>query len=183
MFSELVSQRLKLTKINKSGLLEMYEYSKNPLLYTYLEFTPQKTLEETNKYLQKLINRNESENNFYWFIRLRETDKIIGTFGVINIDWRKKDAEIGYGISPEHWNKGYFKEVLEIILEELFVTNKFHRICAKSQSDNYPSIKGLKSAGFEEEGTMREYYYSSGKKRHDAIMLSILEKDYDKKTR
>jgi len=183
MFPELISDRLKLTEIDKKGLAEMHEYSKKSLLYKYLEFEPQKALEDTWKYLQKLIERNEHENNHYWFIRLKGTDKIIGTFGIINIDWRKLDAEIGYGISPDYWNKGYFKEVLKLVLSYLFTKKNFHRICAKTQSDNYPSIKGLKSVGFEGEGIMREYYYSFDGKRHDAIMLSILRNDYDRKTR
>ena len=158
MFKELNSKRLKFIPLDKNGLDDMYEYSKKPEMYKYLEFGPHETKKETEAYLQKLLDRCKSKNNYYWFICLRDTKKIIGTFGIINIDWRKLDAEFGYGISPDYWNKGYFKEALRCMLDYLFIEKKFHRVFVKTQADNYPSIHGLKNVGFKEEGTMREYY-------------------------
>jgi len=179
MFKNLETDRTKLTKINESALYDMFEYSKNSLLYKYLEFKPHKLLDDTRKYLQKLIKRCEEGNAHYWLIRLKNNNKLIGTFGVLNIDLRKMDAEIGYGLSPEYWNQGYFKEVLKAVLIFLFEEKNFHRIWATTQSDNVPSIKGLKSVGFVEEGLLREHYYSFDGKRHDAKILSILLREYN----
>lgn len=176
-FRDLHGKRIKLSKIDESGLQDMYEYSKNPLLYRYFEYEPQKSIEETEEYLRKLIRRSESENGHYWFIKLN-TGKVIGSFGVIDIDWRRKNAEIGYGISPDYWGKGYFSEALNLILEFLFNEQNFHRIFAKTQPDNLSSIRSLERAGFKREGTMRDFYLSYDGKRHDAVILAILRQEY-----
>jgi len=178
-FSELTGKRIKLINLNKSGLEDMYEYSKNPLLYRYFEFLPQKTIDETRTYLEKLMRRNSADNAHYWFISLRETGKIIGSFGVHDIDWRKKDAEVSYGISPDYWSKGYFKEALRTVLKYLFKEHGFHRVIATTRFDNMPSIKGLGSVGFQEEGRLREYYFSHDGKRYDAVVLGILQEEFN----
>ena len=178
-FSELTGERIKLINLDKSGLDDMYEYSKNPLLYRYFEFPPQKTKKETEEYLEKLIKRNSADNAHYWFIRLLENDKIIGSFGVHDIDWRKKDAEVSYGISPDYWGKGYFKETLRTVLKYLFKEHDFHRVIATTRFDNLSSIRGLESVGFQHEGRLREYYFSHNGKRYDAVVLGILRREFD----
>ena len=179
-FPELYGKRIKLGQLSLSGLEEMYEYSKNPLLYKYLEFEPQKSIEETREYLKKLLKRSEAENAHYWFIRLVESKKIVGTFGVHDIDFRKQNAEISYGISPDYWGKGYFKEVLKVALDYLFSECGFYRVHATTRSDNLPSIKGLEKIGFQKEGILRGYYLSYNARRYDAAVLAILQHEYIK---
>jgi|TARA_B100001971_G_C18003110_1_gene438370 ribosomal-protein-alanine N-acetyltransferase len=180
-FQELESERLKLTGLDESGLDDMHEYSVNPLLYKYFEFEPLKTKEETEKYLKKLIKRSQSETCHYWFIRLKDSGKVIGTFGVREIDLGRKNAEISYGLSPDYWGRGYFSEALNLVLDFLFNAQDFHRIFAKTQDDNLASIKSLEKIGFKNEGVMREFYLSHDGKRHDAVLLSILKPEFIKK--
>ena len=177
-FPELYGKRIRLDELSLSGLVDMYEYSKNPLLYKYFEFEPQKNIEETKEYLIKLMKRSKAENGHYWFIRLIKNDKIIGTFGVHDIDQRKKSAEVSYGISPDYWGKGYFKEALRVVLDHLFSECGFYRVNATTRSDNIPSIKGLESVGFQKEGVLRDYYLSNNGKRYDAALLAILRHEY-----
>ena len=178
-FPELTGKRIKLIKLDESGLEDMWEYSKNPLLYKYFEFLPQKTIDETKEYLKKLITRDSADNANYWFISLKKNGKIIGSFGVHDIDWRKKDAEISYGISPDYWGESYFKETLRIVLKYLFKEQGFHRVYATTRFDNMPSIKGLESVGFKMEGRLREYYYSHDGKRYDAVVLGLLKEEFN----
>ncbi len=180
-FPELIGERIKLVELAEDGLGDLFEYSKNYLLYKYFELKPIKTIGETKAYLQKLLHRNESENAHYWFIHLISSNKIIGSFGVHDIDWRKKDAEISYGLSPEYWSKGYFCETLKIVLQYLFNILDFHRVCAITRSDNAPSIKGLEKVGFQKEGVLREYYLSHDAKRYDATIMAIINIDFQTK--
>ena len=170
--------RIVLTEINMDGLEDMHEYSSKIEFYKYLEYDKFKTIEETKNYLKKIIKSNKRNNTHYWFIRLKDSFKVIGTFCLVNIDESRKSVEIGYGLSPDYWGNGYFNETLFGILKYLFFELKFNRVWAKSQSNNSPSIKGLKNAGFQDEGRMREYYVSSENKKYDAILLSILSKDF-----
>jgi len=165
-------------RINENGLADMHEYSTKHEFYEYLEFEPFKSIQETSDYLAKLIERSDSENGHYWFINNKLGEKIIGTFGLLNIDTRKSITEIGYGISPDYWGKGYFKEALTMVLSFLFEELKFYKVWAKTQSNNISSIKALEKSGFTNEGIIRDFYLSNKGERYDAAFLSILKEEY-----
>ena len=177
-FKDLHSERIDLVRISKSGLSDMHEYSVKPKFYEFLEFEPFNTIEETEKYLEKLIKRSNSENGFYWFINNKLEKKTIGTFGLLNIDTRTSITEIGYGISPDYWGKGYFKEALTMVLSFLFEELEFHKVWARTSSNNISSIRALGKVGFKNEGVMRDWYLSSKGIRYDATILSILKSEY-----
>lgn len=178
VFKELFGDRIDLLKIGKYGLDDMHEYSTKPEFYRYLEYGSFNTIKDTSNYLLRLIDRSDSESGHYWFINLKSDRKIIGTFGLHDIDMRKGLTEIGYGISPDYWGKGYFREVLLMVLRYLFEELKFHKVWAKTQANNIPSIKALEKSGFTKEGVMRDFYLSSKGKRYDAILLSILRDEF-----
>jgi len=178
-FIDLKTDRSDLVKISIDGLSDMHRYSIKPDFYKFLEFEAFKNVQETEEYLKKLIEKSKSENGHYWFIKLKSNKKVIGTFGILNIEAKKGFAEIGYGLSPDYWGKGYFKEVLKTVLNYLFFDLNFHRIWAKTQSNNVSSIKGLESVGFKKEGLMRDFYLAADGKRHNAALLSILSTEYE----
>ena len=175
----LKSRRLSLERVNMDGLLDFHNYSVNKNLYKYLEYPPFSSMAESKKYLHKLIDRTESESNHYWFIKLK-SNKVIGTIGLIDIDYRKGMAEVGYGISPEFWGQGYFKEALAAVLDYCFGTLGFHRVWAKTHIENKPSIAGLEKIGFKQEGVLRDFYLDFNGSYYDAVILSILDSEYIK---
>lgn len=177
-FLDLHGHRVDLLAVSENGLANMHEYSVKPEFYRYFEYGPFKTVQDTKRYLKKLIELSNSKSGHYWFIKLKAEDKIIGTLGIINIDLRRYSGELGFGLSPDYWGCGYFHESLLMALRYLFVEINIHRISAKTQSNNMPSIKALKRAGFKKEGVMRDFYLSSNGKRYDAILLSIIRNEF-----
>ena len=181
-FENIYGKRIDLIEINMEGLMDMYEYSKNPSFYKHMEYKPHQSLEETRQYLKKLIRRSCSDSGHYWFIFLKVEEKIIGTFGLLNVDRRKGNAELGYGISPDYWGQGYFHETLMMVLKYLFLQLDFHRVSVITQADNVASIKALEKVGFRKEGIMRDYYLSfKDRRRYDAEMLAILRDEFSYK--
>jgi len=178
VFPDLYSDRINLKQIGMYGLDDMYEYSIIDSFYDFLEFLPQKSINDTKEYLEKLLTRHHNDNAHYWFVELKENNKIIGSFGIHDIDWRKKIGEVSYGISPNYGKKGYFSEALHTVLKHCFKEMQFHRVCATTRVDNIGSIKGLLKIGFKKEGILRDYYLNYEGKRYDAAILAILKKDY-----
>ena len=166
-----------LVKIGKDGLADMHEYSIMPEFYEYLSYEPFETIEETSSYIDKLINRSNSETGHYWYIRLK-SKKIIGTFCLINIDLKSMSSEIGYGISPDYWGMGYFKESLLMVLNYLFLKLNFNRVWAKTESNNSSSINGLVKCGFKIDEVKNDFYISSNHQYRDATFLSLNQKDF-----
>jgi len=181
-FENIYGEYIDLVEINMEGLMDMYEYSKNPSFYKHMEYKPHQSLEETRQYLKKLISRSSSDSGHYWFIFLKAEKKIIGTFGLLNIDRRKGSAEIGVGVSPDYWGHGYFFEALLMVLKHLFLQLDFHRVFAITQADNLKAIKVYEYFGFRKEGIMRDYYLSfKNRRRYDAEILAILRDEFSYK--
>jgi len=172
----LQSDRLNMIEISQDGLHDMHEYSTRNEMYDYLEFPPHNSIRDTKIYLNKLINRSKKDKWHYWFIKYKENSKIIGTFGIHDIDWRKKIGEVSYGVSPEYSRRGIFTEVLQCVLDYLFNELDFHRICATTRYDNLGSIKGLEKSGFKIEGRMKNFYLSHDGNRYDAVILGVINK-------
>ncbi len=166
-----------LEPVSMDAWTDFHEYSVHPDLYEFLEFEPFQSIRDSQAYLEKLIARSESDESQYWFIRLCVEDKIVGSIGVHSMDLVRKTVEIGYGLSPDYWGRGIFSMTAYLIIEYIFTTLKLHRIVARTASENYQSIRGLKKLGFHIEGVMRDYYKFSDGSWHDATLMSLLSTD------
>jgi|TARA_Y100000992_G_scaffold270041_1_gene210149 perosamine synthetase len=171
----ITGKKLKLIDLDMKYLDDMYEYSSNPRMYEYFEFEAHKTKNETKSYLKKLIKRSNKKNAHWWFIQLKKSSKIIGSFGVHDIDRIKNSCEISYAISPKYWGKNVFSEVMEIVLDYLVNDLSFHRITATTARENIRSIKGIQKYNFVQEAILKDYYLNSDNKRYDAVILSLVQ--------
>lgn len=175
-FPDLSGPRLNLVQLDRSALADLDEYSRLPEFFRYLEFGCHDSFAVSERYFEKLQQRSNGVTGHYWMIQLAETGKVIGTFGLLNIDTYHRSLELGYGLSPKFWGYGYFHEALAMVLDFVFARLDFHRVWVKTQADNEPSLKGLARAGFTREGTLRDFYLSQVDGAfHDAAMLSLLK--------
>ena len=157
-FSEIDGERIKVIALKEKYLDDFHEYSIMSEFYKHLEFSPFQNIKETTAYFNKLLKRSASTNGNYWFIFHKSEKKVIGTIGLIDIDLRKKSAELGYGLSPNYFGKGFFSEALRLILDWVFTNNVLYRIFVKTSVHNHSSIKAVMKVGFKKEGIMREFY-------------------------
>lgn len=174
----LKGERISLVKLDDRFIDDMFEYSKNPAFYSYMGLAPVKTIDEMRTYLDKILGRVRQGNAIYWAIVLNGSNKMIGTFGVVDIDMNSQKAEIGYGLSPDHWHKGYFREALFLILRHCFETIGLKRVSALTMTGNMGSVKGLEQVGFRREGVLRQHYRKIDGSRHDAELFSILKDEF-----
>lgn len=178
-FPDLHGERIDLVEIEASCVDDVHEYATMPSFFKSFEFSESRSREETAAYIRKLLGRSEKSTGHYWMIRHKMNGKVIGTFGVLDIDFRKGTGEIGYGLSPLYWRKGYFQEALDLVLRHLFTHAGFHRVWAKTQHDNAASIRSLERAGFKREGILRDFYLSERDgSRHDAVVLAMLRHEF-----
>ena len=170
--------RISLVALDIKYLEDMYEYSCNPKMYEHFEFGPQKNVSDTKKYLESLMDRSNGVNAHWWFIQMKESSKVVGSFGVHDIDFYRRSCEISYAVSPDFWGKGVFNESLTLALDFLINKSDFYRIIATTSSDNNRSIGALKKVGFKEEGILRNFYLKDNGVRYNATALSLLSSEY-----
>jgi ribosomal-protein-alanine N-acetyltransferase len=173
-FRDLSSSNIALVPLSELTLEALHSWSVMPEFFQAMQFGPSKNISESATYLEKLKTRSDGQTGHYWALKIIGGG-IIGTFGVLEINERKGMAEIGYGIHPKFWGKGYFRETLELIIPHLMDEMKFHRLWAKTQFDNHSSIRALEAYGFKREGVLKDFYlsYVDGK-RSDAVILAII---------
>lgn len=100
-------------------------------------------------------------------IRLKETGRLIGI--ILSFDETDDACEIGYGIGPAHWNKGYVTEAVKRFLAYLFDEKGMHTVTASYFTGNDASRRVMEKCGmtylrfsareFEYLGEMRDLTY------------------------
>ena len=178
LFKDVHGKEVSLIKLDMKYLNDMWEYSSDPKLYEHFEFGPHKKISDSKKYLNRLIKRSNGVDAYWWFIQINKTKKIIGSFGIHDIDFHKKTCEISYGLSPSFWGKGVFMEVLRLALHHLIKEFHFYRITAVTSSNNIRSIEALKKTGFKEEGEFRDFYLKDNGTRYNAKPLALLSSEF-----
>jgi len=118
-----------------------------------------------------------------YFGIVKENDKkLIGYTFLTGISERHKIAkEFGIVIGDkEEWGKGYGTEATRLMLEYGFSVLKLHRIQLLVLDFNRRALRMYRKLGFVREGIQREAR-SVNDEWHDVIMMSMLEKEFQRK--
>ena len=169
------NQRLIITKLGMDGLDDMYEYSKKSIFYRSLNIQPHKYKKDTENYLKELIRRTNQGyaggEAMYWFIRLKSSQKVIGTFGFISLNKNEKSVQIGKGLSPDYWGKGYIYELLGIMLSYAFNALELNYIYSMTQRTNIANIKSMEKGGFRVVELIDNFIDGIGKENDSVKMI------------
>lgn len=169
-------------RVSMNGLEEMHDYSIDERLYQFLEFDAFVTIDETKDYINKLLSRIGEESfqrtAMYWFVRRKSDNKLIGSMGLLNIDFHRSSTEWGFGVDPKLWNNGYILQMLEILKEYVFEVLSLNRVFSTTMSINEAVIAILKSIGFQYEGELRDYYKFTAGEFQNASIYSMLASEY-----
>jgi len=175
------SKEIYFESISLTGLDEMHKYSTNDKFYEFFEFNVFKSKTETEQYLKKLINRTKLIDGdiqaMYWFVRLKEDSKLLGSAALVNINQNRKSAEIGYGIDPNYWGKGYVLLLQNALIRYTFESLGLNRLHGLTMVDNERTISSIYAAGFKKEGILRDYYFKDNR-FIDGLKYSMLKTDY-----
>ena len=112
-------------------------------------------------------------------IVLKRGDRLIGSAGLMRVDWQARSA--GYGIHigmPSEWGKGYGTEVTRMIVAHAFDSMNLNRVWLEVHVTNLSAIHAYEQAGFRHEGTQRQAVYREGGYR-DMLMMAILREEWE----
>ena len=171
------NSRVEFTEFDMSGLHDFYEYSTKSDFFKYLEFDRMSQLSDAVEYIDNVQNRIlkgfRGGHAMYWFLRLRETNKVIGSMALVGVDFDNGVGEIGKGLSPDYWGRGYMFEALGMYLDFCRDILGLKEIYSVTRHDNIPNIKLMKKSGFRITKHIESYYKESSGLSHDAVTMSI----------
>lgn len=121
---------------------------------------------------------DERKNEYYFAIRAKEDDRLIGKASIFWIEWANGNAQVKLGIgAPDDRRKGYGTKALQMLLRFAFAELNLYRITAQIPEYNLAAIALFKKAGFVEEVCRRKALERDGR-RWDFLTLGLLKDEW-----
>ncbi len=149
-----------------------YTYASKPEVTRFLSWSTHQVMEDTLAFVKYAIESWNLGLDYSFSIRLKDTGKFIGSFGVIHDDGK---VQFGYALSPTHWGKGYTTEACRAILEILKTFPSLYRIGTFVDVENTASIKVLRKCGLIEEARLEKWFrfVNQGNQPKDCILFRL----------
>ncbi|PGZ95219.1 GNAT family N-acetyltransferase [Bacillus pseudomycoides] len=180
-YPTLTTERLCLRPLTIQDALDVFEYASNTKISTYTVWYPHETLQDSQIFVQSILDQYENGEMATYGIELKEEKKIIGTCGFIDYEESHHKAELAYALSPDYWGRGIATEAAKACIHYGFEVLQLNRIEAGCHASNVQSERVMKRLGMQYEGTLRKDMFVKGAYR-DTKMYAILQDEYNAKT-
>ena len=136
------------------------------------------------KQYEKLEKEIQEEKEMYYFaIRAKEDDKLVGKAMIHRIEWSNGNGFLRFGIgSAEDRRKGYGSQALRMLLRFAFAELNMFRVSASVPEYNEAAIAISKKFGFTEEVRRRQALDRDGR-RWDLIGFGLLKDEWQKQSK
>jgi RimJ/RimL family protein N-acetyltransferase len=146
-----------------------------------MDTSPARTLSAAmvKKQYEKLEKQMEEDKNFYYFtIRAREDDHLIGRAIIQWIEWANGGGFIRLGIGEaQDRGKGYGTQALRMLLRFAFAELNLFRVTALVPEYNQAAVALLKKFGFTQEVCRRKSLERDGR-RWDLYVFGLLRDEW-----
>ena len=169
----IVTERLSLRRLRYEDAEEIfYTYASKPEVTRFVSWPTHQTLRDTNAFLRYAINAWDSGTDYSFAIRLKESNRLIGSIGVINEDGK---LQFGYVFSSTQWNKGYATEVCLRLMSLLRNQKGVYRIQSFVDSENVSSARVLIKSGLVEEARLVRWFrfVNQSNEAKDCILFKL----------
>lgn len=180
---QLQSDRLILRRFEASDWEDLYEYLSLPevVFYEpYEAYTKEQCIQEA-KY------RSEEENNRFWAVCLKDSNKMIGNVYFAQVQPQEfMTWELGYVFNPKYYGNGYATEACKRMLDYAFGDLNAHRVTAGVNIKNAPSWRLLERLNMRREAHMLQNVFfrrnAAGEPLwNDSYRYAVLAQEYIKK--
>ncbi len=146
-----------------------------------LELAPARPLspEQVKKRYEKLEKQIEEDKNlFYFTIRDREDDRLVGLAAIEWVEWTNGNGFLKLGIGePDSRRKGHGSDALTLLLRYAFRELNLFRLTAMVPEYNAAALGLLKKFGFVEEVRRRQALMRDGR-RWDLVYFGLLNDEW-----
>lgn len=150
---QLTTERTILTLIEKEDFKEVTNSFREENAVKYIKHLQNLSNSEYTDFLEKKRILSDTQHLYYWVVREKQTQKYIGTMGVMPYLGSDATFHIGFRISKEYQGKGFATELGKTVID--FVKNelKHQQIFGLIMEGNIASQTLLKKLGFQFEGS------------------------------
>jgi RimJ/RimL family protein N-acetyltransferase len=167
---------LVLREFAENDLNDLYELYRREDYRRY-EGSPLSRKEVEDHLLWKIRDAGEQPRLRYYFAVTLPSSQMIGQVSARNHHPHISEWELGWGIHPDEWGKGYATEAARAMLDLVFNQQSGHRAVAFCHAGNAASARVMEKIGMQREGRTRETKQIQGV-WYDELIYAILEKEY-----
>ncbi len=151
----LESERLILEPLGLKHLSNKYvDWMNDPVVYEYLEFGGEYSLELLKDYLTQV----EAKNILFWAIHLKSDNTHVGNIKIDPVNSKHGFGEYGIMMGERsEWGQGYAFEASSIVLQYCFYDLSLRKICLGVIKENKAAITLYKKLGFTIEGDYKNH--------------------------
>jgi [ribosomal protein S5]-alanine N-acetyltransferase len=171
------TRRLWIRPMRRTDVAALMPVNGNPEAVRFMPQPAWTTLADGDAWMNGMLAQQERGDSFSFVISRRIDGSIIGSCFVFHQVPESARAEIGYGLSPAHWGRGYALEAMHALIPRIFTSLRLRRIEAEVDPRNAPSIGLLERLGFVQEGLLRERWNIRDEVA-DARLYGLLQKDW-----
>ena len=173
----ITTPRVILRWISEDDIDSLYEIFSDPQVMRYWSTAPLSNREAAADLQREVAAGNESEKMFKWGLALRNSNTLVGTTTLFNLNLENGRAELGYALGRGYWGKGYMNEALKALVSHCFEVMGLRRLEADVDPRNAASIHTLERLGFQREGFLRERWHVNGEIQ-DALFYGLLRREW-----
>jgi [ribosomal protein S5]-alanine N-acetyltransferase len=173
LLEQIETKQLLLQRVRYEDAEEIfYSYASKAEATKYVSWPTHIQIKDTRDYLAYAIKAWNLGIDYSFAIRLRDTNQLIGTFGVLN-DHGK--LQFGYILTPTQWGKGYATEVCQAMMPILRMQNGVFRIGTFVDAENIASAKVLQKSGLIEEVRLTKWFrfVNQNNEPRDCILFKL----------
>jgi acyl carrier protein len=114
----------------------------------------------------------------YWFVRRKRDNYLVGSAGLVYLDYGRYSVQWGFGVDPNLWGEGYIFRIQEILKEYVFDVLRLNRLDGVCMETNIRTISSVTASGMKHEGILRDYYFN-GRDFINGWYYSMIRSDYE----
>lgn len=120
----------------------------------------------------------EGKSSFYFTIRTREDDRLVGFARVYWIEWAHAVGSLQIALGdPQDRGKGYGSDTMALVLRFAFEELNLHRLSAVLGEDNPDAVRFFMKFGFVQEVCRRQALLRQGR-TWDIVHLGLLQSEW-----
>lgn len=174
LFHSLEGKNIYFKSLSLSEAEQVHSYASDEDVSRFIGWPLMKTLDETSKYIETMLNRESAGTHLYASIVLKSTEENIGTAMIFNFDKEANKAEVGYVFHKNHWGKGYGTECVTLLSNFGFEVLNLHKLHGTVVDANIGSARILERNGFKLEGRLRDHFFIEDK-YYDALLFGKIK--------
>jgi len=145
---KLEGNQINIRKLKRSDAFSIQRNAKDYDISRYTKIPHPYTIKNAEDFVRYTHRMSRKKKAFELGIELKETKEIIGMMSFMNIDYKSKNAEIGYWLGKKYWGRRIMKEAVKLLLDFGFKRLKLVKVYARVMHPNIASSSSWKKQVF-----------------------------------